>query len=111
MIGRLGKRLAMWGGLMLAIVAAVLAWQARAADVVKRDLGFVPGTILHHFHGSKANRKYVSRWDILVLFQFDPTRDVYRNSQGVLELEEHKPELRDAIRRYFKQRQEDGVDM
>lgn len=89
----------------------VLAWERRAADVVNRDLGFVPGTILHHFHGAKANRKYVSRWDILVLFQFDPVSDVYRNSQGVLELEEHKPELRDAIRRYFKQRQEDGVDM
>lgn len=90
---------------------AVLAWQARAAKVVKRDLGFAPGTIVHNFHGAKANRKYVSRWDILVLFQFDPEADVYRNAQGVLELESHKPELRDAIRRYFRQRNEDGLEM
>ncbi len=89
---------------------AVLAWQGRAAGVVNKSLGYVPGTIVHNFHGSKCNRKYVSRWDILITHQFDPESDVYRNSQGVLELEEHKPEMRDDMKRYFKQRQEDGVD-
>lgn len=89
----------------------VMSWQDRAEEVVKRDLGFAPGTIIHNFHGAKVNRRYTSRWDILVLYKFDPERDVYRNSQGVLELEEHKPEMRDAIKRYFAQRQEDGIDM
>lgn len=89
----------------------VLAWQARATEVVKGDLGFVPGTILHHFHGSKTNRRYVSRWEILVKNAYDPTRDVYRNAQGVLELEDYNPALRDGIRAYFRQRNEDGIDM
>lgn len=89
----------------------VMAWQRRAAAVVNKSLGFVPGTIVHHFHGSKTNRQYIGRWDILTLYQFDPETDVYRNSQGVLELEEHKPDMRDAMKRYFKQRQEDGVDV
>lgn len=91
--------------------AQVLRWQDRAAEVVNQDFGFVPGTIVHHFHGAKASRRYVSRWDILVVHGFDPEADAYRNAQGVLELEDRKPELRDAIRRYFKQRNEDGLDM
>lgn len=89
----------------------VLRWQDRASQVVNRDLGYVPGTILHHFHGAKTNRRYVSRWDILVKHQFDPRTDVYRNAQGVMELEDVKPALRDAMRAYFKQRHEDGLDM
>ncbi len=89
----------------------VLDWQSRALDVVNKQLGFVHGTILHHFHGAKANRRYVSRWDILVQHKYDPDRDVYKNSYGVLELEDRNPELRDAIKRYFKQRHEDGIDV
>lgn len=89
----------------------VMAWQDRAAAVVNKNFGFVPGTIVHHFHGSKTNRRYVSRWDVLVNNKFDPQADVYRNAQGVLELEDRNPELRDAMRAYFRQRNEDGVDV
>lgn len=89
----------------------VMAWQERAARVVCQDLGYVPGTILHYFHGAKKNRRYVSRWDVLVGNQFDPESDMYRNSQGVIELEDRNPRLRDAIRLYFKQRNEDGLDL
>jgi hypothetical protein len=89
----------------------VMDWQERAAEVVNQDLGYVRGTILHHFHGAKSNRRYVSRWDILVEHGFDPDADAYANAQGVLELAERKPALRDAVRRYFRQRDEDGIDM
>ncbi len=89
----------------------VLDWQERAREVVNGDLGYVNGTILHYFHGAKSNRRYVSRWDILVVHQFDPEKDVYRNCHGVLELEDDKPALRDAIRTYFRQRDEDGLLM
>lgn len=90
---------------------AVMAWQRRAAAIVNKSLGYVPGTIVHHFHGAKGRRQYVGRWDILVKHQFDPEADVYRNSQGVMELEDHKPDMRDDMKRYFVQRQEDGVDV
>lgn len=89
----------------------VLAWQRRAMEHVNLDFGYVNGTILHYFHGAKTNRRYVSRWDILVKHQYDPDTDVYKNAQGVYELEDHKPALRDAIRAYFRQRNEDGLDM
>ena len=89
----------------------ILAWQARAKAAVAGDLGYVRGTILHYFHGAKTNRKYVSRWDILVVHRYDPETDVYKNAHGVYELEDAKPSLRDAIRDYFRQRNEDGLDM
>ena len=89
--------------------AAVLAWQDRATRFIQGDLGFVPGTIMHNFHGPKANRRYHTRWEILVRHQFDPLEDVTKNTQGVLELTSSKHGLRDDIRRYFDQRNEDGL--
>lgn len=89
----------------------VLRWQARAAEVVNGSFGYTPGSILHEFHGAKKNRRYASRWDILVKHAYDPDADVYRNAHGVLELEDRVPALRDAIRGYFRQRDEDGVSV
>lgn len=87
----------------------VLAWQDRAREVVNGEFGFVAGSILHHFHGAKANRRYVSRWEILVQHEFDPEEDAYVNSRGVVELADRKPAMRDAIKHYFRQRDEDSI--
>ena len=35
-------------------------------------MGYIPGVIKHHFHGSKKNRKYTERWQILVNHMYDP---------------------------------------
>ena len=35
-------------------------------------MGYIPGVIKHHFHGSKKNRKYTERWQILVNHVYDP---------------------------------------
>lgn len=88
----------------------VLAWQGRANKYIKHDVGFVPGTIAHWFHGSKKKRYYVDRWQILIRSNFDPIGDLNRNCNGVLELDEHRHELRDDIRRYFRARHEDGIE-
>lgn len=89
--------------------AAVLAWERRAAEVVRRDLGFVAGTILHEYHGPKASRQYMSRWRLLITHGYDPAKHVHKNAQGVLELSDAAPPaLRDAVREYFAQRDEDA---
>lgn len=90
---------------------AVLDWQDRALKVVKKNFGYVPGTVLHYFHGPKARRYYVQRWQVLVQSNFDPTKDVRANAAGVLELTSDKPELRDGLRRYFECRNEDSVEL
>lgn len=90
----------------------VLRWQRLATEVVRGDVGFVAGRISHGWHGSKRDRQYWSRWSILTTHAYDPDTDVYRNSQGVLEIRgDAKPALRDAIRRYLLSRNEDSVDL
>lgn len=87
---------------------SVMDWQARAADAVKGSFGYCHGTILHHFHGPKKNRKYISRWSIVTKNAYDPDRDIYFNTDGVMEL--LKPSLHNDIRRYFIERNEDDVN-
>ncbi len=82
-------------------------WQDRAVHHVNFNMGFVPGTIEHLFHGRKPDRKYVDRWQIMIEHQFDPDLDIKRNSWGVLELAGNKPGLQHDLDLYFRQRNED----
>ena len=88
---------------------AVLDWEAAALRVFQKDVGYVPGTIWHSFHGHKAKRQYRTRWNVLLEHAFDPLTDLRRNLQGVWELV-GKPGLRDDIRRYFNARDEDSAE-
>jgi hypothetical protein len=89
-------------------LSRVLRWQERANHHIAGNLGYVSGTIEHQWHGSKENRQYVSRWDILARHQYDPERDVKRNTSGVLELLGNKPQLRRDIGAYMRSRNEDA---
>lgn len=95
-------------------IAQIARWQERAEFHVKRDIGFIPGTIRHYWHGKKKDRHYWDRWQILVKNKFNPLTDIKYDWQGVLELEEISPrqrELRDDIRSYFRSRLEDSIDL
>jgi hypothetical protein len=87
-------------------------WMGRAERLMNRDIGYVPGTILHFYHGTKANRRYQSRWKILEDSQFDPFMDLKRDWQGLYQLDvDGTPRmirLRDEIRAYFRRREEDS---
>ena len=96
------------GGMTAAYRAPLLRWQERARTFVAGNIGVVPGTIEHHWHGAKASRRYVERWDVLARHGFDPAQDLMRNVWGVMELAGNKPALRRDIERYFRQRQEDS---
>jgi Pyruvate/2-oxoacid:ferredoxin oxidoreductase delta subunit len=82
-------------------------FQERCEKNIKRNVGYVHGTILHHFHGNKVDRKYQSRWQILIENKFDPLVDIYKDSNGLWQLNDNKPKLRDDIIRYFRERNED----
>lgn len=86
-------------------------WQKRALESVKKDIGYVPGTIKHLWHGRKKTRFYQERWKILEKHKFCPFNDLKRDWQGLLQLEDHRIELRDDIRKYFHSRLEDSVDV
>ena len=96
------------GNISKAYRRPLMQWQARAMKYINTNLGVVPGTIEHGWHGSKEARKYVDRWEILIRNEFDPYEDLYKNSYGVLELADTKPRLRKQIDAYFRQRNEDA---
>lgn len=90
----------------------VIRWQKNCLNHVRKNVGYVPGTIHHAWHGSKVNRKYHDRWKILVENNFDPYNDLIKDPQGLYQLVDHGDErsvkLRDQIRSYFNQRDEDS---
>lgn len=85
-------------------------WQ-RHAQTNGLTLSYVPGTIEHQWHGSKDNRLYVDRWQILTKHNFDPDQDIKRNIWGVYELSGNKPKLTNEIDQYFRQRNEDSTTL
>jgi len=89
----------------------VLNYQDRCDKYIQRNVGYVFGTLYHHFHGKKKDRRYHDRWQILVRNQFNPHIDIVKNYQGVYELAGNKPQLRDDLRGYFKNRNEDSIDL
>ncbi len=90
--------------------APVDRWEMRAQMLsgFQRRIGVLPGTIEHHWHGPKADRKYVDRWAILERNNFNPEADLVRNEWGLWELAGNKPRLRHDIAQYFRQRNEDA---
>lgn len=89
-------------------------WQDRALKYVKKNIGFVPGSIIHNWHGSRKNRMYIERWEIVIKSGFDPARDLTMDSQGIYQLNDMSPQyiyLRNALNHYFnRQRNEDSID-
>jgi len=71
-------------------------------------LGYVPGVIRHHFHGSKKNRKYSERWKILVNNLYSPQLHITKNKKGLLVPTKGCPDQMLAeILTYFQERNED----
>lgn len=85
-------------------------WGDNALATLKKNVGYMDGALLHHYHGSKVHRAYVSRWEILTSNKFDPLKDIKKNSDGVWQLSDHNIKLRDDLRTYFTNRYEDDVE-
>jgi hypothetical protein len=89
-------------------MAPILRWQAFAEEAIQRNIGYLRGTLEHFWHGPKPDRRYVDRWKILIRNQFDPAIDLRRTTRWVYELAGNKPQLRDDLDAYFRQRNEDS---
>ncbi len=86
-------------------------WE-RKAGRLKQNLGWVDGTVLHHWHGKKADRGYLERWTGMIAHGFDPYRHLEREPSGLWRLSPDAPiGLRDHARKYFRSRNEDSVDL
>ena len=70
--------------------------------------GYVPGVIRHYFHGSKKNRKYNDRWQILLKHEYSPMKHITADKSGILVPTDSCPqEMLDEIMYYFRERNED----
>lgn len=90
---------------------ALAEWKGRCDRYVRGNVGYVPGVLLHNWHGRKAQRFYKERWQVLLDNGFDPDLDLKKDSQGVWQLTDRCPRLRDDLRNYFRARNEDSVDV
>jgi hypothetical protein len=93
---------------------SLLRWEERALRL-RKNIGCVEGTLLHHWHGKKRQRGYNTREAILIGQSFAPSNDLRRDVQGLWQLHDDGTErfvrLRDQIRSYFRSRNEDSIDL
>lgn len=71
-------------------------------------VSWVPGTILHHWHGSLENRRYRERWEILIKNNFDPLKDITFSAEGRVALTRSGLRLVKDLDEYFLGRREDS---
>lgn len=87
-------------------------WESRAMRYIAGEIGYVNGTIFHEFHGRKGDRKYVERWDIVTqeypnFGKFDPYKHLVQGWNGLYMIDNEFRGLRDNIKKYFRDRDED----
>jgi hypothetical protein len=71
-------------------------------------LGYTPGVIRHHYHGSKKNRQYTERWQLLMKHLYSPIKHLKYNEIGILiPTELFTKDFKNDIMTYFKERKED----
>lgn len=70
-------------------------------------ISYIPGTILHHWHGSLVNRRYRERWEILTKGGYEPPLDVDYTNDGLIYLTQKGTRLASDIYMYFRDRKED----
>lgn len=96
-------------------VKAIMHWQDKALRTLRKDVGVMSGTLAHHFHGRKADRRYVERSKLLATLAFDPYHDIRRDWQGLWQLNDDGTErfvqTRDGIRAWARARNEDATEI
>ncbi len=90
-----------------AYIEALKRWCNRAKKY-EFKCGYIENHAIHSFHGSKINRTYGTRWEILQKHQYDPLVDVKYDSNGILSFTGNKPALEEDVRNYFRTRKEDS---
>jgi len=72
------------------------------------NVGFVPGAVLHRWHGDRKKRRYYKRMVGLLARNYNPSRDVRVARSGALDWTERGVALGRWMKDYFTRRQEDG---
>lgn len=85
----------------------MLEWSHNAIKVTGGSLGYVPGMIMHMWHGHSEDRQYVERSKCLVDYQFDPKTDIIADDNGLWRWNTDKQAMHAKVAEYFATRRED----
>lgn len=91
---------------------SIQEWAGTTRQLTRGSLGYVPGAILHLYHGSVENRRYMQRWKYLTDHNYDPHTDIEIDPEnGLLRWTDFalktKPEMVKLVAGYFAERRED----
>jgi len=93
----------------------LLEYEDRCRRYIRRNLGVMEGTVVHHWHGRKSERKYSEKRKLMGTVNFDPLRFLKRDSNGLWALHDDGSEnfihFRDQMRRISKERNEDATEI
>lgn len=78
---------------------------------VRKNVSYVPGLLIHYWHGKAKERGYDKRNEAIVQHLFDPIEDLVVDAQGLYTWAAHKWDLERAIRRSMEARNEDSIDV
>jgi hypothetical protein len=85
---------------------SMLDFQSKAKGL---RIGYTPGVIRHHYHGTKQNRQYTERWKILMEHAYSPVQHLTYDDKGILiPTKDFSDEFKADIMKYFKERKEDS---
>ena len=70
------------------------------------NISYTQGVVLHIWHGNRADRDYIHRYQILLLNKYDPVHDVQVNEDGIMVWSSHKPKMHQQVTEYFSNRKE-----
>jgi hypothetical protein len=84
-------------------------WAERWHGHVRGAIAYTPGTVLHLWHGERADRRYSLRHKEQKRHGFDPTADLRHGPTGCWEWASDKPAMHAWAARYFAERREDGA--
>lgn len=82
-------------------------WAELCHAVTRGRIGYVPGSVLHLWHGHMDDRRYVERSKCLVEHAFDPINDIGPGKDGLWQWTSGKPSMQQAVASYFALRNDD----
>ena len=83
-------------------------WAHRFYQAVQGNVGYIPHTVYHLWHGEIPNRGYWHRHEQLQQLGFDPDRDLRIGENGAWSWARPRPDIEAYAASYFPSRKEDG---
>jgi hypothetical protein len=92
-----------------------MQWYHRCRTHIRRNIGVVSGTILHHWHGKKSSRGYNTKHALLAKCGFDPPRHLKKDVNDLWNLHDDRStayvQMRDLLRSIARERNEDSTEI